>query len=165
MTAGATYIPIATTTLGSAAASYTFSSIPSTYTDLVLIFNGTTTNGIALQLNGDTGANYSRTILYGDGSSALSTRGSSENYAFQTPPNPSGGNSLAMIYQINSYSTTTTYKTILSRFNYPSGGVSAVVNLWRSTAAITSISVLSNIGGSGTFSTGSTFTLYGISAA
>ena len=42
MAAGATYEPIATQTLASAAASITFSSIAATYTDLRLVLTCTT---------------------------------------------------------------------------------------------------------------------------
>ena len=79
MAAGNTYTPIATTTLGSAASSYTFSSIPGTYTDLVLVVSGkystgtTGTTTVQIQVGNtslDTGANYS--IVYLNGSGALS---------------------------------------------------------------------------------------------
>ena len=79
MAAGSTYSTIATTTLASAAASYTFSSIPTTYTDLILVLNGSfdTFNNVRFQVgNGsvDTGSNYSATRLLGDGSAASSDR-------------------------------------------------------------------------------------------
>ena len=51
MAAGSTYTPIATTTLGSAG-TITFSSIPSTYTDLVIVLNG---NGSRVAGTDDTG--------------------------------------------------------------------------------------------------------------
>jgi hypothetical protein len=72
----ATYEPIATYTAPSAQASYTFSSIPSTYTDLVLVanFGKSADTAIKYRVNGDTGSNYSVTALYGDGSSAGSFR-------------------------------------------------------------------------------------------
>jgi hypothetical protein len=82
MPAGNTYEAIATQTLGSAAASVTFSSIPGTYTDLVLVVAGTLTTGtenIVMQFNGDTGSNYSVTSLLGDGSTASSFRSSNIN--------------------------------------------------------------------------------------
>ena len=73
-----TYEPIATTTLGTSASSVTFSTIPGTYTDLVLVVAGTSaaTNGNEMQFNGDTGNNYSFTLLYGTGSAAVSSRNS-----------------------------------------------------------------------------------------
>jgi hypothetical protein len=65
MAAGNTYVAIAEQTLGTAAASVTFSSIPGTYTDLVLVISAqdTTNNSFALICNSDTGTNYSRTRL------------------------------------------------------------------------------------------------------
>ena len=61
-----TYDPIASITLGAAASSVTFSNIPSTYTDLVIIFSGAITTGfdsINIKFNSDGGTNYSRTVL------------------------------------------------------------------------------------------------------
>ena len=70
------YSSISTVTVGSGGASIiTFSSIPSTYTHLQVRGIGRSTNagsGVTqfyMQLNGDTGANYSNHILYGDGGS------------------------------------------------------------------------------------------------
>jgi hypothetical protein len=60
---------------------------------------------------------------------------------------------------MNNYSNTTTFKTFLSRTNVASDRVEALVGLWRSTSAITSITLYC---GSNSFVTGSTFTLYGI---
>jgi len=76
-----TYTPIATTTLGSAASSVTFSSISGAYTDLVLVGAGTLASNLYLNVkfNNDTGSNYSRTELYGDGSSAASYRESNQS--------------------------------------------------------------------------------------
>jgi hypothetical protein len=64
--AGNTYVAIAEQTLGTAAASVTFSSIPGTYTDLVLVLSVQDASGntFALQFNGDTSTNYS-TVLTG----------------------------------------------------------------------------------------------------
>jgi len=60
------------------------------------------------------------------------------------------------------YSNTTTHKCIISRANNSSVQTDLLVGLWRSTSAITSIAIYSS---SGNFDTGSTFTLYGITAA
>jgi hypothetical protein len=58
------------------------------------------------------------------------------------------------------YSNTTTYKTVLTRAGRNNQATEAFVGLWRNTAAITSISLTSQ-----TYTTDSTFTLYGIKAA
>ena len=161
-----TYTPIATTTLGSAASSVTFSSISGAYTDLVLVtsLKGATTSNLAkMQFNGDTGANYSDTYLEGDGSSAYSGRRSSGNQIFDWANYVSTANTFsADVAHIMNYSNTTTYKTVLARANRPTSNTTATVGLWRSTAAITSIVITAN---SGNFDTGSTFTLYGVKSA
>lgn len=167
MAAGSTYTPIATTTLGSNQAEITFNSIGG-YTDLVLIVSAKQTPALNTQyirFNGDTGTNYSYTILTGNGTSAVSTRYSNQDrwYSgyYAVPPTDSYG---IEIYNFQNYANTTTYKTGLSRTNRASGGVDAMVGLWRSTSAITSITY--GISGASAYLTsGSTFTLYGIAAA
>jgi hypothetical protein len=172
MAAGATYEPIATTTLGSAAASVSFTSISGSYTDLVLIGNGYNATGTGLpcrmRFNSDTGSNYSLTNLTGNGSSASSGRGSNQAQAwvgYSVGWDNNSSEPTFFIANIMNYSNSTTYKTALVRNNQPTGdfpGTEVIVNLWRNTSAITSIEVYIN---SGTFATGSTFTLYGILSA
>lgn len=161
----ATYEPIATTTLGSAAASYTFNSISGSYTDLVVIAvpNTTVAADIWMQVNGDTGSNYSTTQLTGTGSSAASYRSSNRtNFNLNVSAYMSSTGNQNYLIQIQNYSNTTTYKTIIGRANNASLGVDATVGLWRNTAAITSVTLLNN---GSTFASGSTFTLYGIKSA
>ena len=157
-----TYEPIATTTLSAGTASVTFSAIAATYTDLVLVFNGTSASNQSMELrfNGDTATNYSATRLYGDGSSAVSDRSSTSDvmlvgnvYTTQT----------VNIIQVMNYANATTFKTVLCRSNNAGAQVSARVGLWRKTPeAITTILV--RPGGGANFSTGGVFTLYGIKA-
>ena len=157
-----TYEPIATTTLGSAQASVSFSSF-SGYTDLVLVCVATTASDdqfLSVQFNGDTGSNYSNTYMTGNGSTATSGRNSNSTIAYIAG---SSSNTVPVlsITQIQNYSNSTTYKTLLSRTNDSSLLVQATVSLWRSTSAITSLVIASN----GNISSGSTFTLYGIASA
>ena len=162
----ATYEPIATQTLGSAAASVTFSSISASYTDLVLVFWKLTSAGAqcSLQFNGDTGSNYSNTSVSGNGSAAASARSSSStSISLENALISDATNASMNILSVMNYSNTTTYKTTISRANAAASGVNANVGLYRSTSAISSLTVLS--GGASTFSTGATFTLYGIKAA
>ncbi len=168
MAAGSTYTPIATQTLGSAASSVTFSSIPSTYTDLILVANtGFTSTGsdnqFEARVNSDTGSNYSVTGLFGNGSGAYSYRQSNNTWIEMNRINYSLTSNIIMQFQ--NYSNTSTYKTILTRTNGTNDQVSATVNLWRSTSAISSISLANYYAGINTFFAGSTFTLYGIAAA
>lgn len=172
MAAGSTYTPIATTTLGSSATSYTFSSIPSTYTDLVLVINAgmaTLDDYPAIQVgNGsiDTGTNYSKTELYGTGSAAASFRDTSQAAIYCPVINQTNAGSYNAIFNFQNYSNTTTNKTVLFRTNNYSANVSADVGLWRSTSAINQIKVGLYYGSGGrAYVAGSTFTLYGIQAA
>ena len=158
----ATYTPIATQTLASTSTSVTFSSIAGTYTDLVLVTNGNTAanSNTYLQFNGDTATNYSITRMSANGSatSARTTSASKINLdAFGFYVTAFSANK---IISIQNYSNTTTNKTVLIRSNSTSG-TDAVVGLWRSTAAITSLTFTSD----SAIQIGSTFTLYGIKAA
>jgi len=161
MAAGSTYTPIATTTLGSAQSSVTFSSLGS-YTDIVIVVAGyqSIDDNVLMRFNSDTGSNYSSTTIYGSGSAASSFRSTSAT-GMQLGGlfTSDGGNAT---YHVMNYANSTTYKTVLARANAAASGTQARVGLWRSTAAITSITMLT---GSGNFQTGSTFTLYGIQAA
>jgi len=166
MAAGSTYTLLATQTLNSNQASYTFSGISGAYTDLVLIVSAQQTptfNTQYIRYNGDSGNNYSYTLISANGSAVVSARSSNNNgwYAgyYAVPPTDSFG---IEIYNFQNYSNATTYKTGIVRANRASGGVDANVGLWRNTAAITSITY--GISG-GNLVTGSTFTLYGILAA
>lgn len=163
-----TYTPIATQTLGSSAATVTFSSISGTYTDLILVIAAASVSGeptISFQLNSDTGSNYSRTLLIGNGSTATSERASSSTQGRIS--NSTGLTTTlganATIAQFMNYSNATTNKTVIARSNTTLYATEAIVNLYRSTAAITSIALFTNSGVS--FATGSTFTLYGVKSA
>jgi hypothetical protein len=159
MSKTATYALIDSTTLGSAQSSVTFSSIPATYTDLILVIKATTISANHnLRFNGDTGSNYSYTGLYGDGSSAASFRSSSNTVIGLTYT--SSGAPMSRI-QIQDYANTTTYKTILNRQDDAANATMTTVGLWRSTSAINSITI---VGSGGNIPSGSTFKLYGIEA-
>lgn len=156
----ATFEPIATTTLGSTATSFTFSSIPSTYTDLKLVVTSISNTGsgqIGMRFNNDTGANYSRTYLYGNGTSALS--GAQTGVDKIESLNYSGTLPKLTSYDIFSYAGST-YKTCLlvdSNDRNGSGFTNSTVGLWRNTSAINRIDILGT-----TFDVGTTATLYGI---
>ena len=166
-----TYTLISSSTLNTTTATVTFSSIPSTYTDLFLVVNPLSTNNrdVILRFNSDTGSNYSITFVsgYGSGSPAFSSgRTTSQGFMYADYYAPS--NPTQSIRQINimDYANTTTYKTALMRSSnpaaYPAGGAEALVGLWRSTTAINTVAVSL---ASDSFLTGSVFKLYGIEAA
>jgi len=176
MASASTYVPIANTVLTTATASITFSSIPSTYTDLVLVISftetssATATNGY-LTFNSDTYSsttNYSATKLQGNGSAASSARYSSQG-AIYWDDDTTGSGFTTIRFNIMNYSNTTTYKTVLAREDNAGIATIARVGLWRNTAAINAINLYGSdqagAGSADNFAAGSTFTLYGIQAA
>jgi hypothetical protein len=162
-----TYEPIATTTLGTAAATITFSSIPSTYTDLVLVGSiiGSAGNDCHMRVNGDSGTNYSNTFLFGSGSSVISSAVTNSSIIYGNVTSMDAGEVNTMLVNFQNYSNTTTNKTVLVRYNSTTTGkyVTASVAMWRSTSAINSITVTTNA--TGNFAIGTTVTIYGIKAA
>jgi len=158
-----TYTSIASNTLSSAAANIEFTSISGTYTDLVLITSVKYVSGdqaLGLTFNSDTGSNYSATYVYGNGTTAASSRDTSNT---AIPIARADANQFwAGIANIFNYANTTTYKTTISRGNSGTYAI-AYTGLWRSTSAITSLKVATLNGNN--FAAGSTFTLYGIKAA
>jgi len=160
-----TYEPIATYTVsGAGQASYTFSSIPSTYTDLILVGSAIENAGnddMKLNFNGDTNSNLSATYLYGNGTSALSARRTSVVDVEVDWTGIGTGQGQTVIHIMN-YANTSTYKTALARTDFAGKGTNTAIVLWRSTAAISSVKVLLP---NQLFMAGTTFTLYGIKAA
>jgi hypothetical protein len=157
-----TYTELLKTTVGTATSSVTFDLTGiSGYTDLVIIGAGSlaTASTLAIRFNGDTASNYSRTEVYGDGSTAASYRESNQsnqNFALWDTVQSN------FITHIQNYSNATTFKTCITRYNRPSSIVAANVVLWRKTPeAITSITIT----GGSNIAVGSTFSLYGIANA
>ena len=159
MSKTATYSLIQSQTAGGSITTVTFSSIPQTFTDLILIIDGTSSLQMDLnyRFNSDTGSNYSRTYLLGNGTSAISGRDSNGTSLPISSLNTSQSN---CIVNFIDYSNTTTFKTILERANQAQAVVNTIVGLWRNTAAISNIGITTT----GNILTGTTFKLYGIEA-
>ena len=165
-----TYTPIATNTLSSSAASVTFSSISQSYTDLVAVIQHksvVTVSGLMCQVGASTvitAASYGVTSMYGNGSTASSSRDTARtNMSFSR--NNGDDNSDFQFTTINfmNYANSTTYKTAISRLSNAAQEAEATVNLLRNTTNIDIITFF--LSGTGLlFDTGSTFTLYGIGA-
>lgn len=162
----ATYDAIATTTLGATSASITFSSISSAYTDLRLVLVGTAngTEEVHLRFNGNTSALYSWTQLLGNGTAASSNTATTQNSARVSGLYFRSGSPALIEIDVLSYAGGTN-KTFLSRGTDDrngNGNVGVAVGLWRSTAAINSITVMMRPGTVELFNAGTTATLYGI---
>jgi uncharacterized protein (UPF0333 family) len=160
----ATYQPIESRTLGSAASSVTFTGIPQTYTDLVMVCRFINTTGSPygrFTINGDTGSTYSSTWLEGTYSSASSGRASNDNAAWLYYNGAAGTSGLTTtITHFNNYSNTTTNKSIITRFG-STPQVGTYASLWRNTSAITSLTINAFVEN---FQANTTLTLYGIKA-
>jgi hypothetical protein len=170
----ATYEPIASTTLGSDAANVEFLSIASSWTDIIVVAvgqsagAGTGADNLEIRVgNGslDTGSNYSRTQLQGNGSSAASSRAASQTTirasGFFPRASDSGTNPGIATAHIMSYTNTNVYKTVLTSAT-GTLYVDRRVHLWRSTSAIDVVRVYCT---STNLKAGTTVSLYGIQAA
>ena len=165
-----TYVALNKATISNSTTStVTFSSIPSTYTDLVIVFSGAMSIAGEIpfvRFNGDTTTVYSISWVLGDGASSYSYRRGAMPYLpmnwLQGFSNTTENN---IILNIQNYANTSVFKTCLERSNNASSvgtpGLAAGVGLWRSTAAITSIEFYAS---SGYFVNGATVSLYGIKA-
>jgi hypothetical protein len=155
-----TYTQINSITLAASTSSVTFSSIPQNFRDLVLVANFTgsaAVEDVDIALNGDTGANYTRVAMYGNSGATSSFSGTSRSVA-----GIYGSNRSTTILNLMDYSATDKHKAILNRFS--NAGISEVVayaHRWANTASINSLAIAAR---TGTFSSGSTFILYGIEA-
>lgn len=156
-----TYTPVGSYTTGSGENSVTFSNLGA-YRHLELHVMPSNVSGdgdLCIRFNGDTGTNYSSTLLYGTGSNAPAASAKNNSINRMRIGRQNNGAAYPNIIHINNYSTSSAYKTALSRAQH-SGLVFVYVGQWRNTAAITSITIFdeNNVN----FVAGSTFRLYGI---
>ena len=171
-----TYTLISSNVLSSSAASVTFSSIPSTYTDLVLRTNTrqdqsfTNAKLFGIYFNGDNSNLYSATVLNGTGSAASSTRTDNPGSATQYDSIYVRGSDLSTDTS-NTFASSEiyipSYRIVQSRVansfaatenNGTTAYISALAGLYTSTTAVTSIGIQAVA----TFVAGSSFYLYGI---
>lgn len=159
-----TYVALANITLGSSASSVTFSSIPATFRDLVVVYSGNITASSTLgayRFNSDTGSNY--TGVYTANASSGTRATTSSDFYFQGTT----GISTAII-QVMDYSATDKHKTSLVRSGNLAEWVQMYANRWANTAAITSMTLLpidaTSFAPTSTWAAGTTFALYGIAS-
>jgi hypothetical protein len=163
------YDSIATVTVGSGgAANVTFSSIPSTYTHLQIrgvIRNSNADDSSIIRFNSDSGSNYARHFLRGNGSSATAAAASSVSAmegAYTAYSGTTANAFSAQVIDILDYANTSKYKTIRVLGGADlngSGAVNLVSGLWMNTAAVSTILIAA---GSGNIAEYSQFALYGI---
>ena len=172
-----TYALIEAKTLTSNTATVTFSSIPATYTDLLIKFSvrssegGFTNDQMRMRFNGVATGSYAHGFIRGDGSGTASARpGAAETSSLialvNTAASTSNTYSNGEIYIPNYLSSTqkpTSADTAMEQ-NSASAYRTATAGLGTATTAISSISFLFPVTGSDFLST-SSFYLYGISNA
>jgi hypothetical protein len=162
-----TYTLISSNTLGSSAATVTFSSIPATYTDLVLRissrFDGNG-NSLAITFNGNTSSVYRNVYLSADGSATeTSNSGSTKIFLIGVNTSPSTANTFGNMevyipnYQVAANKPFSSFGA--TENNATTAFIEMNAGLFLSTAAITSIGLS---GDSYNFVSGSSFYLYGI---
>lgn len=158
----ATYEKIATLTGTGSSDTLTLTSIPATYTDLVLVLNGSlnTAANVYMRMNNLSTAIYSQTVLSGDGSSASSYRHPAAGFSAFIYMGYADTGITNYIIQFMNYSNTTTKKSAIHRHNNAGGQVSTSAMLWDSTAAISRIDLITSNGA--TWSSATTANLYGI---
>lgn len=165
MAAAQTYEPIATYTAGSNFTTYSFTSIPSTYTDLIVAMNLKSVSGtpsVYIQFNGDTtGTNYSMASIYGTSGAISQYRASNINWVSAFTNGVSANNFNNGNINIMNYANTSTYKTSLTRWCGADYEVDLISGMWKSTSAINQITLTAQ----SNLVAGSTYTLYGIKAA
>ncbi len=161
------YTAIASQTLTSSASSVTFSSIPGTFRDLVLVCGNIITNSnavLGLQFNGvSSGSLYS--WVYADattGAGVQSEASTGDDIRINRNWNPTSTGPSQFNISVMDYTQTNKHKSVLSRGGRADTGTVMLAGRFASTSAITSLTV-ANLGAA-TFSAGCTFSLYGVSA-
>lgn len=168
-----TYTLISSTTLTGTSSQIDFTSIPATYTDLVLKISGrmsdTGQSFPRIRFNDDTANNYSDTVIQYDSFNAAvnSLRDSNNSYiarmiednATNTSSTFSNQEIYIPSYQVSANKPLSVLFAREQNASTTDNAIGAIAGLWRNTAAITKISIIPI---STTYASGSSFYLYGI---
>ena len=161
------YDSIATYTTTSTDTSVVFSSIPSTYTHLQIRVSARAgiDDDLRFRLNGDTGGNYSRHLIYGNGTAVGTGSGLSSSVGSIGAINNTANVFSVGVLDILDYTNTNKYTTSRSLNGYDANGSGYAMlysTAWMNTAAVTSITVFPQ---SSSFQQYSSIALYGIKGA
>ncbi len=175
----ATFTVIDHTELGAAASSWDVTSIPSSYDHLLVKVSARSDSSdtyggeVRVTLNGDTGSNYSGTILWAYQSTPQSTRASSAaymNYSYVSDASQAAGTFGSATYWIPHYSNTANFKQMISSSAAEDTSTTDLdwilaveAGLWQDTSAVDQITLTA--GAADDFVQYSTFTLYGVTGA
>jgi hypothetical protein len=130
------------------ATSITFSAIPGTFTDLVLLYSGRATNGIGavtINLNGSA-SSFTNRLLYSDGASVASFAGTTDLLRVNNSSMTANAFAFSRLYFTNYSSGSTKYIRLETTPETNSAGSGSVFNgvsgiQWANNAAITSITL------------------------
>ena len=159
------YESIATVTASGSVSTLSFTSIPSTFKHLQIrgiAYDGVG-NEIGVRFNSDSGSNYTRHNLYGNGSITGAGGSVSQTRMNLAIPGYTSDYPACFIIDILDYASTTKNKTARSFYGFDTnsqGQVQMRSGLWINTNAVTAIE-LYDTGGTN-YSTITTFALYGI---
>ena len=157
-----TYDKIATYTIPSTTSSFTFSSIPSTYDDLVLVGSTGGVGDVIVRFNADSSNNYSQTQLWGNAGAVVYTqRTGLLAYTTWMQHSATVGRTSGMLNIFNYANNSLKKSSLALSQNNEYQRIYSYANTYHSTTTISSIliSAATNI------ATNSTFTLYGIKRA
>jgi hypothetical protein len=130
---------------------------------LIVVVNGTADAdaNLRLRFNSDTGSNYFTVRMSGNGSSTFSDANSISNAIQLDQFGFFNSTRATTLVQVMDYSATDKHKTVLSRGNNSSNGVSATAGRYASTSALTSVNIITS---SGNLNSGTTLNLFGVIA-
>jgi hypothetical protein len=165
--ATSTDVPLYTGTIsGTSTNTVTIPITDSSYTNLKVVVSTRTTNlpaVLLLQINGDTGTNYSHTAVGTAGSTAGSTRSSNQSAIYLSSYSHQNSTQSTYTFNVMNYSNTNMNKTVLVKGNNATYGVDIAAGLWRSNSAVTSLTIF--LDRAEYWAAGSTFSVYGIGTA
>jgi len=147
------------------AASVTFNGIPQDYKDLQVRFiaNSSASDNATFTFNSDSGNNYTRHRMSGNGSAAAASSGTGLPgwYVYSSTGFLSGrfGPSIVDILDYSNPNKYTTGRALSGSDNDSSSGVEMTSGLWLNTAPITRIDITCY---AGTWAEFSSFALYGV---
>jgi hypothetical protein len=161
----ATYTPISSFAVTSAGPTITVSSIPQTFTDLIVVCVGTTTSGgsIRVRFNNDSSNIYNTTYLYSDGSALTAGSTGTLTSGVYMGRIASSGTFGGAIFSVMNYTNTSNNKTAIGQNFGSEPLVWLSSGTWNSTAAINRLDFTDE--SSGNFNIGFTVNLYGVLAA
>lgn len=155
-------VALATTTLASASATITFSSISGAYRDLLLEVTyqpSAASNQMTLKLNGDSTASYVQAIMAGNGSTTQGGGTTGTDFSPVIMAAVPATNWVVYTANIMDYAQTDKQKAVTIRSSH-AGEVGALGGRWTNTAAVTSITLT----GAPNLNAGTIATLYGVTA-